>query len=175
MDINRLKTADDVLLFCVRTKARSLADIAKNCRVYAELVRQHFISKDIDFAVVKQHLKKIDFIDYHPWWKDQYLLEEGEEAKLYAGKYWITNYGTVLTKRFRQHGGHTYEKFIALKPKICDGYYQIGLYYQKPPKYVFIHKMVAEVWLTKPSNGSYVKHKNGNTLDNHFWNLSWAC
>lgn len=173
MDIFRLKSEDDVLLFCVRTKARTLADIGQKCRTSKQYVWQYFINQGIDFKVIKQHLKKIDFVDSHPWWNNQYKFEEGEEARPYTDQYWVTNYGTVLTKRYKKWAGHTYEKFVALKPFINEGFYQLILAYQKPKRNVFVHRMVGEVWCERPPNTKAVKHKNDNTLDNHYWNLCW--
>lgn len=174
MDISRLKTGDDVLMFCVRSKARNLAEIGRKCHISHESVRQHFIEHSIDFLEVKKYLRRIDFTDYSPWWKNQYTMEEGEEARPYNERYWITNYGTVLTKRYKDFEGVRYEKFIQLKPFFNAGFYQLILSLPTGKKNEYAHKMVAEAWLTKPAYASHVKHKNQNTLDNHHWNLEWA-
>jgi hypothetical protein len=174
MDISRLKTGDDVLMFCVRAKVRSLAEIGRKCRISHESVRQHFLSRGINFLETKKYLRRIDFTDYSPWWKNQYIFEEGEEARQYSERYWITNYGTVLTKRYKNFEGVRYEKFLQLTPFFNAGFYQLTLSLPTGKKNEYTHKMVAHVWLTKPEYASHVKHKNGNTLDNHFWNLEWV-
>ena len=38
----------------------------------------------------------------------------------------------------------------------------------------FVHELVAENWVPKPQNLRYIRHKNGNTLDNKTDNLEWA-
>lgn len=38
----------------------------------------------------------------------------------------------------------------------------------------FVHELVATTWLPNPQNLPYIKHKNGNTLDNRAINLEWT-
>lgn len=38
----------------------------------------------------------------------------------------------------------------------------------------FVHELVAEAWVPNPENMPYIRHKNGNTLDNQADNLEWT-
>lgn len=38
----------------------------------------------------------------------------------------------------------------------------------------FVHELVAATWVPNPQNLPYVRHKNGNTLDNRADNLEWT-
>ena len=38
----------------------------------------------------------------------------------------------------------------------------------------FVHELVAETWIPNPRNFPYIRHKNGNTLDNRADNLEWT-
>jgi hypothetical protein len=168
-----LKGEDETLLFCVKTGARSLEAIGKHFKVTWAAVWQHFDRRNIDFQKIKRYLKKIDFID-SDWWENNYQFEEGEEARQYLERYWITNYGTPLTQKQKVVSGHLYSKFVKLSPTINKNYYQIILSTLNGPRNEYIHKMVAQAWVKKKNpHSQQVRHKNENTLDNHYWNLVW--
>ena len=38
----------------------------------------------------------------------------------------------------------------------------------------FVHELVAANWVPNPHNFPYIRHKNGNTLDNRADNLEWT-
>lgn len=38
----------------------------------------------------------------------------------------------------------------------------------------FVHELVASTWVPNPQNLPYIRHKNGNTLDNRADNLEWS-
>lgn len=38
----------------------------------------------------------------------------------------------------------------------------------------FVHELVAATWVPNPQNLPYIRHKNGNTLDNRADNLEWT-
>ena len=37
-----------------------------------------------------------------------------------------------------------------------------------------VHELVAATWVPNPQNLHYIRHKNGNTLDNRADNLEWT-
>ena len=60
-----------------------------------------------------------------------------------------------------------------LKPKRHkNGYHVVYL----KNEMLYVHRIIAEAYLVnpKPVAFKWVYHKNGNTLDNHFSNLSWG-
>lgn len=38
----------------------------------------------------------------------------------------------------------------------------------------FVHELVAATWVPNPQGLPYIRHKNGNTLDNRADNLEWT-
>lgn len=38
----------------------------------------------------------------------------------------------------------------------------------------YVHELVAETFVPNPNNYQYVKHKDGNKLNNHAVNLMWV-
>ena len=175
--LNKFQTTDDVLLYCVnsRKRIRTLSGLAQKMGISLESLRMYFLNKQIDFSEIKRYLKKIDFIDNDPWWKDQYIFEEGEECRLYKLNTYVTNYGTPLAKKTKKFGGHVYSKFVEKPQRVEKAlsriWVNLGI---KLHKREYLHKVVATVWLKKPKGAKIVRHKNGNTLDNHYWNLLWV-
>lgn len=59
-----------------------------------------------------------------------------------------------------------------------EGYRNIQLYVfdgeKKKAKCILLHKLVAQYFVENPENAPYVKHKNGNLLDNRAENLCWS-
>ncbi len=63
-----------------------------------------------------------------------------------------------------------------LKQYFKRNYFQIGLYNSESKiKFHNIHRLVALAWLETPSNYKelQVAHNDGNSINNHFENLSW--
>lgn len=44
----------------------------------------------------------------------------------------------------------------------------------KEKKTKYLHRIVAEAWLSKPDGCDFINHKNENKLDNHAQNLEWC-
>ncbi len=86
------------------------------------------------------------------------------EVKDYS-KYRIYNNGQIYSKRKNGY----------LKPRICSGYYRVGLYSDNNTQIShFIHILVAKHFCENPDNKPIVNHKDGNRLNNHYTNLEWV-
>jgi hypothetical protein len=69
--------------------------------------------------------------------------------------------GTIKTKRMKTHiAGY--------------GYLQTNICVKAKPKTKYIHRLVAEAFLQKPSANMQVNHINGIKTDNRVCNLEWV-
>lgn len=66
----------------------------------------------------------------------------------------------ILDPMILKYGGNDYE-VVALEN---DGVSTL----------FFVHELVAANWIPNPQNLPYIRHKNGNTLDNRADNLEWT-
>jgi hypothetical protein len=83
--------------------------------------------------------------------------------------YYITSNGNVISRK--------YNKTRILKKNIRSNnyqYYYVNLSDDGVLKNHSIHRLVATHHVPNPDNYSYVKHINGNTLDNRAENLLWT-
>ena len=77
--------------------------------------------------------------------------------------YKVTKEGNVFTKRGK----------IKLIQHV-NGYAQLMLYINKKMTFLYVHRIVAELYLPNPDNLQYVRHKDGNKFNNHVDNLEWG-
>ena len=54
------------------------------------------------------------------------------------------------------------------------GYNRVTLYHNKKSKHLFVHRLVADAFITNPNNLLYVNHKNEIRDDNNVYNLEWC-
>lgn len=91
-----------------------------------------------------------------------------KEIPGYDGKYLIAHNGAIYSKHRQGHMGG----FI--KPQIVNGYYRITLRKGAKRKSVYIHRLVADIFIDNPENKPCVNHKDGNKLNNDVRNLEWC-
>lgn len=83
----------------------------------------------------------------------------------YEHEYAITEDGKVWsykTKKFLSPGKHR------------NGYLQVALWKNNKPKYYFIHRLVAEAFISNPNNLPQVNHKDEDKTNNNVLNLEWC-
>ncbi len=82
--------------------------------------------------------------------------------------YQVSNYGRI--KSF-----HIYKKKgQILKLSEIKGFKYITLTLKEGKKSFYVHKLIAEAWIPKPSkNHIYVTHLDQNIINNHISNLEW--
>ncbi len=83
-------------------------------------------------------------------------------------RYELSNYGRVKSFAFNKKEGQI------LKYGMVNGFRQVGLSMDNTRRRFYIHKLVAEIWLKKPSDKHiYVTHLDENLLNNYVKNLEW--
>lgn len=102
------------------------------------------------------------------------MKEIWKDVKGYGGLYKISTFGNIITKRIWT-GKMYIEKERKLKPTIArNGYLRITLTKDGKAKYINIHRLVAETFLSNPNNYPCVNHIDGNKLNNNLENLEWC-
>ena len=87
-----------------------------------------------------------------------------KEIQGYNGRYFISSNGQIKNK---------YGKI--LKPWIRNGYYTIGLMINKKRTNYYVHRLVAEYFLSNPDQQrDFVNHLDGDKLNNNVSNLEWC-
>lgn len=61
-----------------------------------------------------------------------------------------------------------------LRPGIVSGYPRVLLHKNKVRKNLFVHRLVAQAFISNPENKPCVNHINGNKIDNRAENLEWC-
>lgn len=83
----------------------------------------------------------------------------------YEGQYAVTSCGKVWS----------YKSNKFLKPKTDkDGYYKVNLYNKGKQKTFFIHRLVAEAYISNLDNLPQVNHKSEIKTENFINNLEWC-
>jgi len=99
----------------------------------------------------------------------------------YEKRYRISNHGRIRSlHRKVKHGlvkSYTLEERI-LKPSTENGYARVFLYKDKKAERVYVHRLMAEIFMPLPDCYKdilpYIKHTDGNRLNNHINNLKYS-
>lgn len=85
----------------------------------------------------------------------------------YEGLYEVSSLGRVKSLKYGR------EKI--LKPlKHRDGYLQVGLYKNEKQKRFFVHRLVAEAFLSNPKGLHEINHLDEDKSNNSISNIEWA-
>lgn len=79
------------------------------------------------------------------------------------------------TPYFITEDGQVYRKGKKLKLyKDKDGYLKVTLSIYNAPDNKSVHRLVAETFIPKPNEKSFIRHINGDNSDNRVENLKWV-
>ena len=99
----------------------------------------------------------------------------------YEGLYQVSNYGRVkslpkihkTTKNYNKLGYITKEKILRQR-KTQRGYFIVTLYKDQKGKSLYVHRLVANMFILNKDNKPCINHKNGDKKDNKVTNLEWC-
>ncbi len=72
------------------------------------------------------------------------------------------------------NNGQIYSKNRYLRLTIRGDYYRVQLYCDGIKSIFSVHILVAQYFCENPDNKTFVNHKDGNKLNNHYTNLEWV-
>lgn len=83
-------------------------------------------------------------------------------------RYNVSNYGRVKSFAYNKKDGQILKGFEV------KGFKIIQLNMDKGNRKFYVHKLVAEIWISRPSEKhTYVTHLDGKLKNNHVTNLEW--
>ena len=83
-------------------------------------------------------------------------------------RYQVSNYGRIKSFAINKKEGEI------KKVSDINGFKLVQLHMNKTRHKIYVHKLVAEIWISKPSDKhTYVTHLDGFMKNNHVSNLAW--
>jgi hypothetical protein len=83
-------------------------------------------------------------------------------------RYQVGNYGRIKSFAYNKKDGQI------LKCSVINGFRIVQLATNKGKHKIYVHKLVAQIWIPRPSDKhNFVTHLDGNLRNNHISNLEW--
>ena len=83
-------------------------------------------------------------------------------------RYLVSNYGRIKSFAYNKKEGQVLRCFV------INGFKQVQISSKKINRKFYVHKLVAQIWISKPSDKhNFVTHLDGNLKNNHISNLEW--
>ncbi len=102
----------------------------------------------------------------------------------YEGLYQVSNLGNVKSldrenNFIGKNQAKSYKctqliKGRMLKPKVSRGYNIVTLYQNHKRQMIFVHRLVAQAFISNPNDYNIINHKNSIRNDNRVENLEWC-
>jgi len=106
--------------------------------------------------------------------KIENIAEIWKEAIGFNGEYLVSNLGNVMSYKPTNWVSKE-KKYKMLKPNLSkQGYLRLMTSMNSENKYYFVHRLVLEAFIPKPSENSIVNHLNSIKTDNRLENLEWC-
>lgn len=106
-------------------------------------------------------MKKFNFNYEPPLWDD----EIWKPVVGYEGLYEVSNLGKIRNIKLNKYKSPT---------KTSNGYMRIGLNKNGDGKLFFVHRLVADAFLSNPDNLPCINHKDEDKTNNSVDNLEWC-
>ena len=91
----------------------------------------------------------------------------------YEGLYEISHSGIVMSLQKKAGRSLRKVKIVATFPK-KTGYIAVNLWKDNKSKQHFLHRILADAFISNPNNYPIVNHKDGNKTNNDIENLEWC-
>ncbi len=88
--------------------------------------------------------------------------------------YHVSKTGNVYSRYVRGSRGKLSNDFTPLRPKKRPKYHSVSLYRDGKSTKIFVHRLVAMVYLSNPKNKPCVCHKDNDRTNNRVENLYWG-
>lgn len=88
--------------------------------------------------------------------------------------YHVSKTGNVYSRYVRGSRGKLSNDFTPLRPKKRPKYHSVSLYRDGKSTKIFVHRLVAMVYLSNPNNLPIVMHPDNNIYNNYYKNLKWG-
>ena len=104
------------------------------------------------------------------------ISETWKDIKTHLGSYQVSNLGRVKSLNHYNGKFKKYSNIEKIRQNQVNnkGYYYVLLYNNKKIKSCYIHRLVAETFISNPENKLFINHKDGNKLNNNINNLEWV-
>ena len=104
--------------------------------------------------------------------------EEWRDIKGFERLYQVSNLGNVRRMEcditYNNGTVHHYKEQILTLHKHQFGYMRVPLWKENKVRKFFVHRLVAEAFLSNPNNLPFVNHKDENKTNNRVDNLEWC-
>lgn len=101
-------------------------------------------------------------------------MEIWRDIEGYEGKYQISNYGRIKSKKRLDTKNRPIKERILKTSQKYYGYQTVGLTINGKTKYYYVHRLVAEAFIPNPNNYNEINHKDENATNNFVGNLEWC-
>ena len=156
--------------------------LSKNITTQTALAKElgvspQYVEQSLSKTGNKQYFKEL--IAFHSFEKykhsngyKEYELLDGEISVHYNSKNKVTNYGNILTLYTFNKIGINNRVWVKKQPFICktSGYIKTSI----SNKDLYVHRIVAELFLKNPYNLPFVIFKDGDKTNINVNNLMWS-
>lgn len=97
-------------------------------------------------------------------------MEIWKDIAGYEGKYQVSNYGQVKSLNYNRTG----REQLLKQHSVSTGYCQVNLWKNGEHKMHYVHRLVAEAFVSGYEEGLVVNHIDESKTNNHHSNLEWV-